>query len=134
LFPGEARHSCWLSIADAKARGVVDGDLVRVFSELAEMILPAYVTSRMSPGVIRVGFGAWYVPSNAHTDLMPYGIDRRGCFNFLSTAEHYPWIVGPVICTAKCEVEYFGGKGEMYSKGNLSWPNLGKTAPDGVLG
>jgi hypothetical protein len=79
--------------------------------------------------VVRVGFGAWYVPSNQKTDLMPYGVDRRGCFNMLSTSDHYPWIVGPVICVAKVEVEKYGGKGEVWARANYPPYGVGKTAP-----
>jgi anaerobic dimethyl sulfoxide reductase subunit A len=118
LFPDECRHACWLSVADAKARGIKDGDLVRVYNDGlgglgmgAEMVLPAYVTSRLMPGTCRVGFGAWWVPSDTKTALMPLGVDRRGMQNFLTPSVHYPWIVGPVMCTNLVQVDKFGGPG-----------------------
>ncbi len=56
------RHAVWLSAADAKRRGIADGDMVRVFNDKGEIILPAYATSRVLPGVVLVRQGAWYSP------------------------------------------------------------------------
>jgi anaerobic dimethyl sulfoxide reductase subunit A len=77
------RHGVWISVADAKKRAIKDGDLVRVYSEAGEMIIPAYVTPRITPGVVDIMHSAWYTPSDTKTDLMPDGIDRRGCPNYL---------------------------------------------------
>ncbi|MCL5961557.1 MAG: molybdopterin-dependent oxidoreductase [Chloroflexi bacterium] len=57
------RHGVWLSIADARSRQIKDGDLVRVFNNRGELFLPAYVTSRIMPGVVVVRQGAWYSPN-----------------------------------------------------------------------
>lgn len=56
------RHGVWLSVVDARERGIVDGDTVRVFNDRGEIFLPAYVTSRIMPGVTIVRQGAWYSP------------------------------------------------------------------------
>lgn len=102
-----ARHACWLSVADAKARGIQDGDLVRVYTDYGECIMPAYVTSRMTPGTANVGYGAWYEPSSIKTALMPDGIDRRGQQNFLTPSVHYPWTSGCAAVMHNCQVEKF---------------------------
>jgi transcriptional regulator with XRE-family HTH domain len=47
------------SLVDA---GIADGDVVRVFNDKGEIILPAYATSRVLPGVVLVRQGAWYSP------------------------------------------------------------------------
>jgi anaerobic dimethyl sulfoxide reductase subunit A len=104
-FRIEARHACWLSIADAKARGVKDGDLVRVYSPRGEMILPAYVTARVAPGTANVGYGAWAELSSVRTALMPDGIDMRGMHNYLTPAAQYPWICGDNAVETNCQVE-----------------------------
>jgi len=103
----EARHACWLSLADAKTRGIKDGDLVRVYSPKGEMILPAYVTPRVAPGTANVGYGAWAEISSMKTALMPDGIDVRGMHNFLTPAVQYPWICGDNAVETNCQVEKF---------------------------
>jgi anaerobic selenocysteine-containing dehydrogenase len=100
------RHACWISISDAKARGIKDGDLVRVFSHKGEMIIPAYVTSRMTPGVIAVYHGGFYTPSGYKTALQPDGIDRGGAMNLLLEDEQPGRLInGPCIGSGPAEVE-----------------------------
>jgi anaerobic selenocysteine-containing dehydrogenase len=106
-FRIEARHACWLSVADAKARGVKDGDLVRVYSPHGEIILPAYVTPRIAPGSSNVGYGAWAEISSVKTALMPDGIDMRGMHNYLTPAAQYPWVCGDNAVETNCQVEKF---------------------------
>jgi anaerobic selenocysteine-containing dehydrogenase len=106
-FRIEARHACWLSVADAKARGVKDGDLVRVYSPQGEMVMPAYVTPRVAPGTSNVGYGGWWVPSTVKTKLMPDGIDMRGMHNILTPSAQYPWICGVNSVQTNCQVEKF---------------------------
>jgi anaerobic dimethyl sulfoxide reductase subunit A len=101
------RHACWLSVADAKARGIKDGDLVRVYTDVGECIMPAHVTSRMIPGTANVGYGAWYEPSAVKTELMPDGVDRRGQQNFLTPSGYYPWTAGCASVMHNCQVEKF---------------------------
>ncbi len=57
------RHAVWISVADAKVRGIKDNDLVRVFDDQAEIIMPAYVipgwfralsTSFTAAGILRI--------------------------------------------------------------------------------
>ncbi len=54
------RHRVWISLADAVARGIKDGDRVKVFNDRGEVRIPAYVTSRIMPGVVVIRQGAWY--------------------------------------------------------------------------
>ena len=42
----------YISPVDADARGVADGDTVRVFSPMGDMIIQAHVTSAMPPGMM----------------------------------------------------------------------------------
>ena len=44
---------------DAAARGVTDGDVVRVFNELSEVMCRARLRDRLRPGVVMIPKGAW---------------------------------------------------------------------------
>jgi anaerobic selenocysteine-containing dehydrogenase len=101
------RHAVWMSVADAKARGIKDGDLVRVYSLQGEMILPAYVTSRETPGNVAVHHGAWYRPAELKTTLDPYGIDMRGAPNILLHDIHRNDVKTPIIIHGIVQVEKY---------------------------
>ena len=62
---------------DAESMGIKDGDMVRVFNDRGEMIIPAEVTERIMPGVVAVPQGAWYTPDEN-------GVDIGGCANTLT--------------------------------------------------
>ncbi len=66
----------WINTADAAARGIVDGQRVRVFNARGTTHLPARVTDRIAPGVVSIKEGAWFTPDAA-------GADTRGCANVL---------------------------------------------------
>ncbi len=44
---------------DAKARGLADGDMVRIFNELAEVHCPLNVLPTIRPGVVSLPKGIW---------------------------------------------------------------------------
>ena len=48
---------------DAKARGIRDGDLVRVFNARGACLAGARVDGSAMPGVVRIATGAWWDPS-----------------------------------------------------------------------
>ncbi len=56
------RHAAWMNPADAEARGVRDGELVRVFNNKGVAVVPVYVTSRTMPGMIVIHHGGQYTP------------------------------------------------------------------------
>jgi anaerobic dimethyl sulfoxide reductase subunit A len=78
-----------INSSDARARGIKDGDLVRVFNDRGQMIIPARVSQRMMPGVVDVPQGAWYEPDEK-------GVDRGGCANILTKDAYSP---GGACCT-----------------------------------
>ncbi|WP_165171629.1 molybdopterin-dependent oxidoreductase [Adlercreutzia sp. ZJ242] len=104
-FRDEFRNSVWLSASDAKRRGIKDNDLVRVFNDAGEIVVPAYVTSRMTPGVTCVIFGRWQEHTKHKTELSPQGVDTRGNCNFLIKDEFYDDILGALLCSDLVEIE-----------------------------
>jgi anaerobic selenocysteine-containing dehydrogenase len=63
------RHRVWLSPADAQARGIKDDDLVRIYNDRGVGVMPAYVTSRIMPGVVAIHHGGWYTPDGSGIDF-----------------------------------------------------------------
>ena len=62
----------------AAARGIMDGQRVRVFNDIGATILPAQVTDRIALGVVSIQEGAWHAPGLD-------GVDTQGCANVLTT-------------------------------------------------
>ena len=100
------RHAVWMNVSDARARGLSDDDLVRVYNDIGEMILPVYVTSRVVPGTVCIFHGSWYEPGEDKNQLMPDGIDIRGAPNVLIHNEDLPdTIIGFLPCKGLVQVE-----------------------------
>jgi biotin/methionine sulfoxide reductase len=57
-----AREAIWLHPADAAARGISDGDVVRVFNDRGACLAGAVLTDTVRPGVARLPTGAWFDP------------------------------------------------------------------------
>ncbi|MFC1861781.1 molybdopterin dinucleotide binding domain-containing protein, partial [Chloroflexota bacterium] len=85
----------WLNSSDAQARGIKDGDEVRVFNDRGETAIPTRVTERILPGVVSIGEGGWYAPDKK-------GTDRGGCPNVLTKDEHSP---GGAFASNTCLVQ-----------------------------
>jgi anaerobic dimethyl sulfoxide reductase subunit A len=66
-----------INTVDAAARGIRNGDTVRVFNDRGTIALSAKVSERIMPGVIDIPQGAWYAPDEK-------GVDRGGCANTLT--------------------------------------------------
>jgi anaerobic dimethyl sulfoxide reductase subunit A len=88
-------HAVLIHSIDAGARGINDGDKVRVFNDRGEMLIPARVTERIMPGVVDIPEGAWFDPDER-------GVDRGGSANVLTRDEPSP---GGAIVTNTCLVQ-----------------------------
>lgn len=79
------RHRVWINVADAKARGIKDNDLIKVYNDRGTVIMPAYVTARIMPGVVLIHQGGKYIPDEHGNDLGAssstlMGGDSDSCF------------------------------------------------------
>jgi biotin/methionine sulfoxide reductase len=86
---------------DAAARGVVDGDIIRIFNARGACLAGVRVTDDIRPGVIQLSTGAWYDPADPKEDAAlcvhgnPNVLTRdagtsalaQGCTGQLTTAE-----------------------------------------------
>ncbi|MBM3212781.1 hypothetical protein FJZ33_11215, partial [Candidatus Poribacteria bacterium] len=70
-------HTVWINPADAKERGINDGDMVEVFNQYGALALKAKLTQRIMPGVVCIYQGVWYKPDKD-------GVDQGGCPNTLT--------------------------------------------------
>jgi anaerobic dimethyl sulfoxide reductase subunit A len=83
---------------DARARGIADGDLVKVYNGRGAMVLPCRVTRRILPGVVDIPQGAWWMPDEN-------GVDRRGSVNVLTSERWTPLAFGTAQHTILVQVE-----------------------------
>ena len=54
--------------ADAAARGIADGDIVRLFNGRGACLAAVRVTAEIRPGVVQLPTGAWYDPEDPEED------------------------------------------------------------------
>ncbi|NLC34865.1 MAG: molybdopterin-dependent oxidoreductase, partial [Alcaligenaceae bacterium] len=69
------REPCWMHPDDASARGLSDGDVVRVFNDRGQILAGLKITDEIRPGVVRINEGGWFDPVNAREigSLCRYG-------------------------------------------------------------
>jgi biotin/methionine sulfoxide reductase len=66
---------------DARARGICDGEVVRVFNDRGATLAAASLTERVRPGVVVLPTGAWYDPLDP---AEPGSLDVHGNPNVLT--------------------------------------------------
>ena len=91
-------QSLWMNTLDAEARGIKNGDLVKIFNDRGVVRVPAYVTNRLRPGVTTLPQGAWFTPDEN-------GVDIRGCVNTLTKYHPTPFAKGNPQHTNLVQVE-----------------------------
>lgn len=57
------REPVFIGPQDAAARGIRQGDLVRVFNDRGQLLAGAHVSDNFPPGIVRIQEGAWYGPT-----------------------------------------------------------------------
>jgi anaerobic dimethyl sulfoxide reductase subunit A len=88
----------FINPVDAAARGLRDGDPVRVFNDRGTTVLPCRVTNRIMPGVVDIPQGAWWTPDGD-------GVDRRGSINLLTSERWTPFAFGNAQHTIMVQAE-----------------------------
>jgi anaerobic dimethyl sulfoxide reductase subunit A len=83
---------------DATARGIQNGDEVRVLNDRGEMRIICRVTRRIIPGVVAIPQGAWWMPDEK-------GIDRGGSINVLTSERWTPYAFGNAQHTIMVEIK-----------------------------
>lgn len=71
--------------SDAEARGIKDGDIVKMYNDRGAVLGAAFVTERMKPGVIHA-----YQASGIYDPIepgKPGSVDRGGCVNLLAPSK-----------------------------------------------
>jgi trimethylamine-N-oxide reductase (cytochrome c) len=75
------REPCLINPTDAAARGIKDGDVVRVFNDRGQILAGAVVTDDIRPGVVTVSEGGWFDPEDP---TKPGSLCRYGDVNNLT--------------------------------------------------
>jgi biotin/methionine sulfoxide reductase len=75
LFPAQppGTETVDISSADAAARGIADGEQVRVWNDRGACLARARVVERLRPGVLVMPTGAWFAPDPARPGLETNG-------------------------------------------------------------
>ncbi len=89
--------------ADAKERGIKDGDLVLVYNDRGRIKMQAKISNQIMPGVVAISQGAWYTPDAT-------GDDVRGCINILTSDKSTPLAHGNPQHTNLVQVVQFEAK------------------------
>jgi trimethylamine-N-oxide reductase (cytochrome c) len=75
------REPCVINPADASARGIADGDVVRVFNDRGQVLAGAKISDEVRPGVVRLYEGGWFDPLDPSK---PDSLDKYGAANVLA--------------------------------------------------
>jgi anaerobic dimethyl sulfoxide reductase subunit A len=89
---------------DAEARGIGDGEMVKVFNDRGTILLPCRISKRLMPGVIDIPQGAWWDPDEE-------GVDRGGSINTLTSERWTPLAFGNAQHTIMVQVQKAEGIG-----------------------
>lgn len=76
-FDGYLYEPVWMNKVDAEARGIKDGDIVKLFNERGIVLTAARISERVVPGSVMVNKGSRVDPIAPH-------IDRGGAINLIS--------------------------------------------------
>ncbi|MEM7253485.1 MAG: molybdopterin-dependent oxidoreductase [Pseudomonadota bacterium] len=98
------REPCRLHPNDAQARGIGDGDTVRLHNQRGACLATAVISEAVMPGAVQLSTGAWYDPDE-------HGLCRHGNPNVLTRDSGTSKLSqGPSAHTCLVKVERFAGE------------------------
>ena len=101
------REAARMNPADAAARNIADGDVIRIFNARGACLAGILLTDKLRPGVIELGTGAWYDPEDPK---QPNSLDVHGNPNVLTRdAGTSKLAQGPTAHSCLVQVERFDG-------------------------
>jgi biotin/methionine sulfoxide reductase len=103
----QGREPIRLHPEDARARGIADGDVVRVFNDRGSCLAGAVLDANLRRSVVQLATGAWWDPV-APGD--PQALDRHGNPNALTLDKGTSRLAqGPISHTTLVELERYEG-------------------------
>ena len=104
----KGREPAWLNPADAQARGIADGDIVRLFNDRGACLAGAVVSESVQPRVVQLATGAWYDPVDPG---VPGSLCKHGNPNVLTPDKGSSRLgQGPIAHSCLVEVERHDGR------------------------
>jgi biotin/methionine sulfoxide reductase len=101
------REPITINAVDAQARGIRQGDVVRVFNDRGQTLAGAILSEDIRPGVVQLSTGAWYDPA---VPGQLGSLDRHGNPNVLTQDRGASSLSqGPVAQSNLVEIERFVG-------------------------
>jgi biotin/methionine sulfoxide reductase len=102
------REPMRINRGDAIARGISDGNVVRVFNDRGAILAGAVLSDDIRPGVIQISTGAWYDPVEPG---VIGSLDKHGNPNLLTLDKGTSRLAqGPSAQTTLVEVEKYVGE------------------------
>ena len=103
----QGREPIRLHPGDARARGIAEGDVVRVFNDRGACLAGAVLDPNLRPSVAQLSTGAWWDPVSPGD---PTALDRHGNPNVLTLDKGTSRLAqGPIAQTALVQIERFDG-------------------------
>lgn len=107
----DGREPVFLSPADAKARGIATGDVVRLSNGRGETLAVAVISDDVRDGVAQLPTGAWFDPADWATSG---ALERHGNPNVLTLDKGTSKLgQGPISHTTLVEIEKFDGQADV---------------------
>ncbi len=103
----QGREPIRLNPADAAARGISEGEVVRVFNDRGACLAGAVISDRLMPGVVQLSTGAWFDPAEPGAEPV---LCKHGNPNVLTHDKGTSQLgQGPAAHSALVRIEKFEG-------------------------